>query len=194
MHFKIDRLSLWLKTQNKPQSPKARSFPRQIRTWIRSLQVLSILPRFEQEGASPLPGGWQPPEAIHLGSQGKNTLKEHIFGALMGKHLARTSHNSLHYIWGCYSFFLPSRLSKPFPQRPGPWQRRPSPAQLTVQTLNKAALEAQPFKRLYEAHWGPPIILQQVISHEEIHFSATQNRGRLKKMAGGAVGGGEEKK
>lgn len=64
----------------------------------------------------------------------------------------------------------------------------PSPAQLTVQTLNKAALEAEPFKRLYEAHWGPPIILQQVISHEEIHFSATQNRGRLKKMAGGAAG------
>lgn len=64
----------------------------------------------------------------------------------------------------------------------------PPPAQLTVQTLNKAALEAWPFKRFYEAHWGPPIILQQVISHEEIHFSATQNRGRLKKMAEGAGG------
>lgn len=58
-----------------------------------------------------------------------------------------------------------------------------------VQALNKAALEAQPFKRLYKAHWGPPIILQQVISHEEIYFPATQNRGRLKKKAGGARGG-----
>lgn len=66
---------------------------------------------------------------------------------------------------------------------------RPSPALRTVQTLNKAALETQPFKRLYEAHRGPPIILQQVISHEEIHFSATQNRGRLKKKAGGVRGG-----
>lgn len=55
-----------------------------------------------------------------------------------------------------------------------------------MRTPNKAALEAQPFKRLYEAPGGPPIILQQVISHEEIHFSATQNRGRLKKKAGGA--------
>lgn len=97
-------------------------------------------------------------------------------------------HNSLHYIWECYSFFLLSRLSEPFPWRLGPWQMRPSPALRTVQTLNKAALETQPFKRLYEAHRGPPIILQQVISHEEIHFSATQNRGRLKKKAGGVRG------
>lgn len=61
-----------------------------------------------------------------------------------------------------------------------------------VQTLNKAALEAQPFKRLYEAHWGPPIILQQVISHEEIHFSATQ-REIKEKGRGGVQGVGEKK-
>ena len=101
----------------------------------------------------------------------------------------KTSHNSSHSIWECYSFFPQSRLGEPLPQRPGPWQTRPPLAQLMVQTLNKAALEAQPFKRLYEAHWGPPIILQQVISHEEIHFSATQNRGRLKKKAGGSARG-----
>ena len=71
------------------------------------------------------------------------------------------------------------------PPRPGLQHTRPPPAQLTVRAPNKAALEAQPFKRLYEAHWGPLIILQQVISHEEIHFSATQNRGRLKQKAGG---------
>lgn len=127
-----------------------------------------------------LSGGGASPERL-AASNG------HTFGILILRHLARTSYNSLHHIWECYSFFLLSRLSEPSPQRPGPWQTQPPPPQLTVQTPNKAALEAQPFKRLYEAHWGPPIILQQVISHEEIHFSATQNRGRLKKRAGGGA-------
>lgn len=107
----------------------------------------------------------------------------HTFRVLMLKHLARTSCNSLHCIWECYSFFL--CLGSPSPRRPGPGQTQPPLAQRTVQTPNKAALETQPFNRLYEAHRGPPIILQQVISHEEIHFSATQNRGRLKEKAGG---------
>lgn len=105
---------------------------------------------------------------------------------LMLKHLARTSCNSLHRIWECYPFFL--CLGSPSPRRPGPGQTQPPLAQRTVQTPNKAALETRPFKRLYEAHRGPPIILQQVISHEEIHFSATQNRGRLKKKSGGCGG------
>jgi hypothetical protein len=111
--------------------------------------------------------------------------QSHNFRDLMLKYLVRTSRDSLHYIWECYFFSLLSRLCEPLPQRPGPWQMWPPLAQLTVQTRNKAALEAWPFKRLYEAHWGPPIILQQVISHEEIHFFAAQNRGRLKQKAGG---------
>lgn len=107
------------------------------------------------------------------------------FGDLMLNCLARTSRNSLRSIWECYSFSLPSRLNESLPQRPRPWQNRLLQPSSQCKPRTKLPLKPSHLKRLYEAHWGPPIILQQVISHEEIHFSATQNRGRLKKKAGG---------
>lgn len=98
----------------------------------------------------------------------------HNFRDLMLKYLVRTSRNSLHYIWECYSFFLLSRLSEPLPQRPGPWQTRPPQAQLTVQTPNKAALEARPFKRLYEAHWAPRLFCNK--SYPMKKFTSLQHK------------------
>lgn len=71
-------------------------------------------------------------------------------------------------------FFLPCLGSVSLPQRPGPWQTRPPPAQLTVQTQDKAALEARTFKRLYEAHWGPRLFCNK--SYPMKKFTSLQHK------------------
>lgn len=63
-----------------------------------------------------------------------------------------------------------------------PWQILPCWASLWLEPALKKPWTKQPlklfsFKRVYKTHRTSQLILQQVISHEEIHFCITQKQG-----------------
>lgn len=97
MPFRKDRLSLQFRNSKQVPVSECPVICKMDQNLDPEPQVLSLLPCFGWEVS--LPGSWQHPLAILLESYCSSILQEHNFGDL--KYLARTSRNSLYYIWEC---------------------------------------------------------------------------------------------